>query len=102
LTILQAGDTLAAQLTACSLCASLLLLTGLDLKISQMRWKQGASDLNPVVQHFVKNHGPTAGTLALGSINLLVIAAAFLYLPLAWMLLGSKLTLASIQLRSLK
>jgi hypothetical protein len=90
--------TPAALLTVCS---GLLCLTGLDLKISSMRWKQGARDLNPVVQHFVKNHGPTVGMLALASINLLVIAAAFLYLPLVWMLLGGKLTLASIQLRSL-
>ena len=58
-------------------------------------------DLNPVVQHFVKNHGPTIGLLILASLNLLVMAAAFLYLPLVFVLLGGKLTLASLQARSL-
>jgi hypothetical protein len=82
-------------------CSSLLCLIGLDLWISVKRWKQGSRDLNPVVQHFVKNHGPTVGSLSLLSINLLVVAAAFQYIPLLWMLLGSKIALASIQIRSL-
>jgi len=71
------------------------------LKISLIRWKQGIADLNPVVQHFAKNHGNFVGLLTLSGINLLVMAAAFLYLPLVWMLLGGKLALASIQIRSL-
>lgn len=81
--------------------SALCILIGLDLWISQKRWKQGIRDLNPVVQHFVKKHGIFAGLLSLGAINLLVMAAAFLYLPLVWMLLGGKLALASIQIRSL-
>lgn len=89
--------TLEALLLGFSLC----ILTGLDLWISQKRWKQGVRDLNPIVQHFVKNHGPTIGLLALAGINLLVAAVAFLYLPLVWMLVGGKLALASLQLRSL-
>src|SRR5277367_4636237 len=84
-----------------SVFSSLLCLTGLDLWISAKRWKQGARDLNPVVQHFVKNHGPVVGTLVLAVLNCLVIAAAFLYLPLVLVLLGAKLALASLQLRSL-
>lgn len=91
-----AGVILAALLIGCNLC-----LIGLDCKISSMRWKQGAMDLNPVVQHFVKNHGPTVGILTLVTINLLILAAACLYVPLLWMLLGGKLALASLQLRSL-
>jgi hypothetical protein len=83
-----------------SLCAALLVLIGLDLKISSMRWKQGATDLNPIVQHFASK-STTLGLLSLSAINLLVMAAAFQYLPLVWMLLGGKLALASIQLRSL-
>lgn len=79
---------------------SLCILIGLDLKISVMRWKQGYRDLNPVVQHFVKS-SPTVGALALLATNLLVTAAAFLYQPLVWMLIGGKLALASLQLRSL-
>jgi hypothetical protein len=71
------------------------------LWISQKRWKQGVPDLNPIVQHFASTHGPTIGLMALGGINLLVMAAAFLYLPLVWMLVGGKLALASIQIRSL-
>ena len=78
----------------------LCILTGLDLWISQKRWKQGAKDLNPVVQHFASK-STLLGLLALASINLLVIAAAFLYLPLILILLGGKLALASLQLRSL-
>jgi hypothetical protein len=85
-----------------SLCAACLILTGLDLKISTMRWRLGASDLNPLVQHFVKHSGNMTGALALLVINLLVITAAFQYRPLVWMLLGGKLALASIQIRSLK
>jgi hypothetical protein len=92
---------LGTELTTASLCAALLILIGLDCKISSMRWKQGARDLNPVVQHFVKNHGPSIGALALLVINLLVMSAAFMYLPLVWMLLGGKLVLANLQLRSL-
>ena len=84
-----------------TVCSALCILTGLDLWISQKRWKQGIRDLNPVVQHFVKSSGTTVGLLALTAINLLVIAAALLYLPLIFVLLGGKLTLASIQLRSL-
>ena len=84
------------------LISSLLLcLTGLDLWISAKRWKQGVRDLNPVVQHFVKKNGTGVGLLALGAINLLVMAAAFLYLPLVLVLLGGKMALASLQLRSL-
>lgn len=83
-----------------SLGAVLCILIGLDLKISAMRWKRGARDLNPVVQHFAKKSS-TAGVLALGAVNLLVTAAAFLYLPLVWMLVGGKLALAGLQLRSL-
>lgn len=79
----------------------LCILIGLDLWISQKRWKRGIRDLNPVVQHFVKTQGPTVGLLALGAINLLVVAAAFLYLPLTLVLVGAKAALASIQLRSL-
>jgi len=65
-----------------------------------MRWKQGIADLNPIVQHFVKNHGNFVGLLTLSGINLLVMAAAFLYLPLVWILVGGKLALASLQIRS--
>ena len=79
----------------------LCILTGLDLWISQKRWKQGVKDLNPVVQHFVKTQGPTVGLLALAAINVLILAAAFLYLPLIFVLLGGKIALASLQLRSL-
>lgn len=82
------------------LTCTLLGLTGLDLWISQKRWKQGSPDLNPVVQHFAKQ-SHLAGSLVLATLNLLVMAAASLYQPLLWMLLGGKLTLASIQLRSL-
>lgn len=82
------------------LIGALLCLTGLDLRISFERWKQGSPDLNPVVQHFVRNHGPVVGVLALASINLLVIAAASMYTPLLWMLTGGKLSLAAIQIRS--
>jgi hypothetical protein len=85
-------------LTACS---GLLCLIGLDLWISAKRWKQGHRDLNPVVQHFVKNHGVTVGLLVMSAMNLLIVAAALMYLPLIFVLLGGKLTLASIQLRSL-
>lgn len=84
-----------------TVCSALCILTGFDLWISQKRWKQGVKDLNPVVQHFVKKGGTEVGLLALGAINLLVLAAAFMYLPLIFVLLGGKLTLASIQLRSL-
>jgi hypothetical protein len=90
--------TPAALLTVCSL---LCILIGLDLWISQKRWRQGHKDLNPVVQHFVKNHGPTVGLLALGAINLLILAGALLYIPALLILLGAKLALASLQLRSL-
>lgn len=82
------------------LTGSLLCLIGLDLKLSFNRWKQGVRDLNPVVQHFVKKD-PVLGLLTLAAINILVMAAAFLYLPLVWMLLGGKLALASLQIRSL-
>lgn len=95
------GATVTEQLTGFSLLGALLCLTGLDLWISAKRWKQGVADLNPVVQHFVKTTGVAAGVLALGAINLLVMAAAFLYLPLVWMLVGGKLALASLQIRSL-
>ena len=80
--------------------SALLGLIGFDLWLSSKRWKQGIPDLNPVVQHFVKK-STTLGLLALGATNLLVMAAAFLYLPLLWMLLGGKMALASLQLRSL-
>jgi hypothetical protein len=89
------------RLTESSLCVGLLILIGLDLKISSMRWKIGVKDLNPIVNHFAKNHGMRAGLLALGGINLLVMAAATLYPSLLWMLLGGKLSLASLQIRSL-
>jgi len=82
-------------------CSGLLCLIGLDLRISSIRWKRGIPDLNPIVEHFRMNHGPTVGMLALGSINLLVMVAAFQYLPLVFMLLGGKMALASLQLRSL-
>jgi uncharacterized membrane protein len=84
-----------------TVCSALCILTGLDLWISHKRWKAGYRDLNPVVQHFVKKGGTTVGVLALAAINLLVIAASFLYLPLTCILLGGKLALASLQLRSL-
>ena len=80
---------------------SLCILIGLDLKISQKRWKQGARDLNPIVEHFRTSQGSAAGLLALAGINLLVVAVAFLCQPLVWMLIGGKLALASLQLRSL-
>jgi hypothetical protein len=83
------------------LCAALLILIGLDLKISITRWRQGVRDLNPIVQHFVKHSGVMTGALALLALNLMVGAAAFMYLPLVWMLLGGKLSLFSLQLRSL-
>jgi ABC-type proline/glycine betaine transport system permease subunit len=98
LTAWQMVVTPVALLTVCSF---LCILIGFDLWISQKRWQTGARDLNPVVQHFVKNHGPTVGLLALGAINCLVMAAALMYLPLMFVLLGGKLALASIQLRSL-
>lgn len=82
-----------------SLCVALLILIGFDLWISAKRWKRGVRDLNPIVQHFASMNIP-AGLLALAGINLLVTAAAFLYLPLVWMLVGGKLSLASLQLRS--
>jgi hypothetical protein len=84
-------------LTVFSLCA----LTGLDLWISNKRWKAGAKDLNPVVQHFVKNHGTTVGSLSLAAINLIVIAAASLCLPGLLILLGAKIALAALQIRSI-
>jgi hypothetical protein len=83
------------------LILALCILTGLDLKITQMRWKLGATDLNPIVEHFRKTSGPTVGLLMLAAINLLVLAAATRYQPLLWMLLGGKLSLASLQFRSL-
>ena len=83
------------------LISSLLCLIGLDCKISMTRWTKGYRDLNPIVQHFVKTTTPVGGVLALCVINLLVIAAASFYLPLLWMLLGGKLALASLQIRSL-
>lgn len=76
------------------------LLTVFDLWISHKRWKLGIRDLNPVVQHFVKQ-SPACGLLALTTINVLVITIACLYRPLILVLLGGKLTLASLQLRSL-
>lgn len=99
--MLQVVDIHVGPRSVFSLLCTLLVLTGLDLWISAKRWKQGARDLNPIVEHFRLNHGSVVGLLALGGINLLVMAAAFLYLPLVWMLLGGKLALASLQLRSL-
>jgi hypothetical protein len=97
LTTLQVVGTPGALLSVFSL---LCILTGLDLWISQRRWKAGIKDLNPLVQHFAKK-GTILGLLALGATNLLVMAAAFLYLPLTLVLLGGKMALASLQLRSL-
>jgi hypothetical protein len=79
---------------------ALWLLIGLDLTISHARWKRGIRDLNPIVEHFRKTNGPTVGLLALGALNLLVLAAASLWAPGFYILLGSKLTLLSFQLRS--
>jgi hypothetical protein len=97
-----AGDTVVCigETGLLLISSALLCLIGLDLKISYMRWKQGIKDLNPLVQHFVKIK-PIYGVLALANLNLLIMAAAFQYLPLVWMLLGGKLALATLQIRSL-
>lgn len=89
------ADIVALLLNAFNLC-----LIGLDLKISSMRWEQGSHDLNPIVEHF-RRVNVRVGLLALCANNLLVLAAANLYQPLLWMLAGSKLSLANLQLRSL-
>lgn len=88
-------------LLTASLCAGILILTGIDLKISSMRWKLGFKDLNPVVQYGVKNYGTTGGMAALLALN---ISLLVLFLPfdhLLAILFGAKLTLGTIQLRSL-
>ena len=83
-----------------SLCAGLLILTGLDLKISAMRWAQGSRELNPLVAHAL-THGKTIGLLTLAATNVLLISLALLWIPAALILLGAKMALATIQLRSL-
>lgn len=83
------------------LCAGVLILTGLDLQTSWTRWKQGSKDLNPLVEYF-RQIGPWEGAAALLWLNLTVLTGLLL---LGWfgileMLLGAKLALAAIQIRS--
>jgi hypothetical protein len=83
------------------LCAGLLILIGLDLKISAMRWRQGSCDLNPLLQYCVKNFGILGGQAALLVSNLLILSL-FINVPtILATILGAKIALASIQLRSL-
>lgn len=84
-----------------SLCAGLLLLIGVDLKISTMRWKLGFKDLNPLVQHGLSRYGVLGAQAALLALNgsILIILASFP--TLLSILFGAKLALATIQLRSL-
>lgn len=88
-------------LVSFSLCAGLLILIGLDLKISSARWKKGFKDLNPVVQFGVRNYGPRGGEAALLALNLSLMILLFPFTILLAILFGAKLGLATIQIRSL-
>ena len=83
--------------------SALCILIGLDLWISQKRWKQGVKDLNPVVQFGVKNYGRLGGSSALLASNLILLTGLWLLdMPmLLAIFLGVKLGLASLQIRSL-
>lgn len=84
-----------------SLCAGILILIGLDCKISAKRWKAGFKDLNPILQYAVKNHGVIGGIAALLVLNLAILALLSEHTILLSILFGGKLSLATLQIRSL-
>lgn len=87
-----------------SLCAGILILIGLDLKISAMRWKKGIADLNPLVQYFVKQGQIIKASATLLSLNLSLLSLMVLtnHTPvLLPMFFGAKAAFATIQIRSL-
>jgi hypothetical protein len=86
------------------LSACILILIGLDLRISYSRWKAFGSriELNPLVRYFVRTQGIQAGLAALLILNLAILGLLSRYpIPLA-ILLGAKLGLAVLQLKSLE
>ena len=80
---------------------SLCILIGLDLRISQTRWKIFGPEveLNPLVRLFVREKQGAFGFLLC---NLPAFLLAILFPPLAFMLLGAKISLCALQLRSLQ
>jgi hypothetical protein len=81
--------------------AAILFLTGLDGRISYVRWKHGVRDLNPLLQWLINTTGPKSALAALLMSNLFLMVAAYRYPLLLAIILGAKLALASFQLRSL-
>jgi hypothetical protein len=81
--------------------AGILFLTGLDARISYLRWKHGVRDLNPLLQWCIRTIGPKSALAALLMSNLFLMVAAYRYPLLLAIILGAKLALASFQLRSL-
>jgi hypothetical protein len=81
--------------------AAILFLTGLDARISYLRWKHGVRDLNPLLQWLINTIGPKSALAALLMSNLFLMVAAYRYPLLLATILGAKLALASFQLRSL-
>lgn len=84
------------------LCIS--LLTGLDCRISWTRWKKlGPNcELNPLVRHMIHEGGEHLGLATLLMSNLAILAMICRFtIPLA-ILLGAKIALAALQIKSLE
>lgn len=76
------------------------ILIGVDCKISSLRWKQ-YGDLNPLVNYALKTWGEKTGLATLIGSNLLLLALLSTSPRLLLVLLGAKMSLAVLQLKSL-